>query len=67
VKISREKLHELINQLPEGETQEAGYIYSFIESLVRKESKKKLSDIARMPFIVDEKIILPPRDERNER
>jgi hypothetical protein len=67
VKVSKEKLCELINQLPEGETQEAGYIYSFIESIIKKESKKKLSDIARMPFIVDDKIILPPRDERNER
>jgi len=67
MKVSKEKLYTLIDQLPEGETQEAGQIYSFIERLTKKEKKKKLSKIAKTPFIIEGKIYIPPRDERNER
>ena len=67
-KISRQKLHELIDQLPEGKTREAGLVYEFTEALIKKpKPKKTLSEICQEPFIFTDKVEMPSRDERNER
>lgn len=67
-KISKEKLHELVDQLPEGETKEAGYIYEVMKSLFKKsKTKKHLIDVCRKPFIIVDKVEMPSREERNER
>ncbi|MFA6988728.1 MAG: hypothetical protein WC197_01550 [Candidatus Gastranaerophilaceae bacterium] len=62
--VPKQKLHELIDQIPDSETDKVVII---IEDFVKTTRKNKLSQLYLHPIKVEGKIEIPHREERNAR
>lgn len=59
---AKDRLYELINEIPESETEQ---ILVIIEDYVRKFKKSKLNELYSDPIKVEGKVEIPSREERN--
>jgi len=64
MKTAKQKLHDLVDLIPENETYNA---INIIEDFVHVYPVNKLSDICKDPFIIEGSIEIPNREERNRR
>lgn len=62
--VPKQKLHELIDQIPDSETDKVVII---IEDFVKNTKKSKLSQLYLNPIKVEGKVEIPSREERNAR
>lgn len=62
--IPKKRLHELVDEIPDSETEKAVVI---IEDFVRNVRKNKLSELYSQPIKVEGKVEIPSREERNAR
>ncbi len=62
--VPKEKLFELIEEIPDNETENVVII---IEDFLKKIKKNKLSSFYENPLKVEGNVEIPSRDERNAR
>lgn len=62
--IPKNRLHELIDEIPDSETDK---VVVLIEDFIKKVKKNKLSELYSKPFSVEGEVIVPSREERNAR
>lgn len=62
--VPKEKLHELINLVPDNETEQ---MVIMIENYLEQAKSKDLRKIYLNPITIDGDIVIPCREERNER
>jgi len=62
--VPKDKLHELINLVPDDDAEQVVFM---IENYLEKAKSKDLKKIYLNPITIDGDIVIPSREERNER